>query len=249
MLRLLSIFLLSFSTFSLAADKFKTISIDEVDALLVRKSSVHIYDANVESTRKNVGIIPGARLLESSSDYDIQKELPTDKSSRLIFYCANTMCTASHMAAERAVAAGYTDVSVMKDGIYGWKKAGKTLAKVNQTTPAAPENAVKIDPKKALFLAQKGKAVIVDVREEEERHEIIENSKSFPMSKVGDLQAWNGFKAKLPKDEVVIFHCAAGFRAKRAADKLAAEGVKAMFFEGPDQWKKAGLPVVKGPAN
>jgi rhodanese-related sulfurtransferase len=32
---------------------------------------------------------------------------------------------ASHEAARRAVEAGYTDVSVMADGITGWRKAGK----------------------------------------------------------------------------------------------------------------------------
>ncbi|HTY57046.1 MAG TPA: hypothetical protein VMB26_17695 [Candidatus Binataceae bacterium] len=37
---------------------------------------------------------------------------------------------ASHAAARRAVQAGYTDVSVMADGITGWKSAGKTVASV-----------------------------------------------------------------------------------------------------------------------
>jgi rhodanese-related sulfurtransferase len=32
---------------------------------------------------------------------------------------------ASHEAARRAVKAGYTDVSVMGDGIAGWKAAGQ----------------------------------------------------------------------------------------------------------------------------
>jgi len=32
---------------------------------------------------------------------------------------------ASHGAARRAVAAGYTDVSVMTDGIMGWDAAGQ----------------------------------------------------------------------------------------------------------------------------
>ncbi len=32
---------------------------------------------------------------------------------------------ASHEAARRAVAAGYTDVSIMPDGITGWRNAGK----------------------------------------------------------------------------------------------------------------------------
>ena len=34
---------------------------------------------------------------------------------------------ASHEAARRATAAGYTNVEVMKDGIKGWKEAGKEV--------------------------------------------------------------------------------------------------------------------------
>jgi rhodanese-related sulfurtransferase len=34
---------------------------------------------------------------------------------------------ASHEAARRAVQAGYTNVSVMGDGLLGWKKAGKPV--------------------------------------------------------------------------------------------------------------------------
>jgi len=36
---------------------------------------------------------------------------------------------ASHEAARRAVAAGYSDVAVMSDGIMGWSEAGKPVAK------------------------------------------------------------------------------------------------------------------------
>ena len=36
---------------------------------------------------------------------------------------------ASHDAARRAVAAGYSDVLVMSDGIKGWNEAGKAVAK------------------------------------------------------------------------------------------------------------------------
>ena len=34
---------------------------------------------------------------------------------------------ASHDAARRAVEAGYTDVSVMSDGIWGWKDSGQPV--------------------------------------------------------------------------------------------------------------------------
>jgi len=36
---------------------------------------------------------------------------------------------ASHGAARRAVEAGYTDVSVMVDGVKGWNAAGKAVEK------------------------------------------------------------------------------------------------------------------------
>jgi rhodanese-related sulfurtransferase len=38
---------------------------------------------------------------------------------------------ASHEAARRAVKAGYKDVSVMVDGIMGWKDAGQPTAAVS----------------------------------------------------------------------------------------------------------------------
>jgi rhodanese-related sulfurtransferase len=41
---------------------------------------------------------------------------------------------ASHEAAGRAVGAGYTNVSVMVDGITGWHKAGKPVVSVDGAT-------------------------------------------------------------------------------------------------------------------
>lgn len=38
---------------------------------------------------------------------------------------------ASHEAARRAVKAGYSNVSVMVDGIIGWKAAGEPTAQVS----------------------------------------------------------------------------------------------------------------------
>ena len=80
--------------------------------------------------RAQTGSIPGARLLPSYN-YDIATELPPDKNADIVFYCRNTQCMASHTAANRALKAGYTDVSVMADGIEGWKNAGKPTDPVN----------------------------------------------------------------------------------------------------------------------
>jgi rhodanese-related sulfurtransferase len=85
-------------------------------------------DANGDGTRSHMGVIPGAILLSDYRQYDLA-ELPTDRSTRLVFYCANEECGASHTAAARAVLAGYRDVRLFKGGIAGWKNAG------NATTP------------------------------------------------------------------------------------------------------------------
>ena len=60
--------------------------------------------------------------------------LDVSKDSSVVFYCGSTMCTASDKAATRATAAGFTDVKAMREGIKGWKKAGKKT--VDWSAPA-----------------------------------------------------------------------------------------------------------------
>ncbi len=90
---------------------------------LVETKSATVLDANGEDTRKQYGVIPGATLLSSADDYALS-ELPKDKSARLVFYCGGLKCRASDHAAERAAESGYTQVSVMREGIRGWKDSG-----------------------------------------------------------------------------------------------------------------------------
>jgi rhodanese-related sulfurtransferase len=109
---------------------FKLIHVADLASLMNDKTAdLHIYDANVPETRAKFGVIPGAQLLSSDDDYNVAATLPASKSAPLVFYCANTHCMASHQAARRAVGAGYTNVSVMADGIAGWKSAGQPTVK------------------------------------------------------------------------------------------------------------------------
>ena len=109
------------------ADLVKNVSVPEL-AALQKEKKVHVFDANGSETRAKYGVIPGAILLTSAVQFDPAKELPAKKDSKLVFYCANTMCSASDSAASRAVEAGFTDVSVLKAGIKGWKDAGQATA-------------------------------------------------------------------------------------------------------------------------
>jgi len=99
-------------------------------ARIVQDRSATLVDANGSSTRAEYGVIPGAILLSDYHDYDVASELPADKDGKLVFYCANTRCSAAPRAAEKAVEAGYTDVAVAPQGIRGWVDAG------HRTSPA-----------------------------------------------------------------------------------------------------------------
>lgn len=224
-----------------AKDRFKTLHVEDLDKLLTAKQKVFVYDVNTESTREKVGLIPGAALINDGSDYSVEKSLPKDKKSKLVFYCANTMCTASHTAAEKAISSGYKDVSVMVDGIYGWRDAKKKLEPLKKSPQA-------MKPKEVNELMKADSAFVVDVREAEERHEVVDKAHWSPMSGLMDSAHWNKFVSDLPKDKTVVFYCAAGGRSKKMAEKLAAEGIRTAYFKGPDEWKSEGLPLKQGPA-
>jgi rhodanese-related sulfurtransferase len=108
-----------------AESKVALISVADVDKQLASGECVPV-DANGDQTRKKMGVVPGAVLLTDSEAFALS-ELPADKSKPLVFYCANTRCSASHGAADRALTAGYTNVKVMGEGIAGWVAAGKQV--------------------------------------------------------------------------------------------------------------------------
>jgi len=103
-----------------------TVTVDQLDRMLAGHEC-RAVDANGDTTRKRMGVIPGAVLLR---DMDAVDQLPADRSTGLVFYCANPACGASHEAAEHAITAGYTHVQVLPEGIAGWVKAGKQTTSI-----------------------------------------------------------------------------------------------------------------------
>ncbi len=101
----------------------KKVTVAELAKMTTAKQAT-VLDANNNEFRAKNGVIPGAILLTSSSSFAVS-ELPANKDAKLVFYCANNMCGASHGAAAKAAQAGYTDVAVLPDGLMGWKSAGQ----------------------------------------------------------------------------------------------------------------------------
>ncbi len=86
---------------------------------------VIFYDVNVLEIWAD-GYIPGAIHFFVDNWKDL---LPENKDAELIFYCANRLCNASEIAAHAVKAMGYTNVSQMPDGIFGWKMSGRVIEK------------------------------------------------------------------------------------------------------------------------
>jgi hypothetical protein len=84
---------LIFASIVLAAESnegFKIIHVQDLADLLAKQpKTTWIYDANPSRVREKEGVIPGAKLLSSSSSYDLG-DLPGAKDSTLVFYCHNT---------------------------------------------------------------------------------------------------------------------------------------------------------------
>ncbi|MCL2012234.1 MAG: rhodanese-like domain-containing protein [Cystobacterineae bacterium] len=98
------------------------VGVAKMDAWL-KAGEVTPVDVNVEEVRREYGVLPGAVFLEFSSNYELAL-LPKDKLRRLVFYCLDKRCTASHVAARRARNFGHKEVYIMSGGIKAWKEAG-----------------------------------------------------------------------------------------------------------------------------
>jgi len=71
-------------------DKFAVIRVDALASLITESNShVNIYDTNGWALRSRAGVIPGAHLLSRDDKYNLANALPTEKSAKLVFYCAD----------------------------------------------------------------------------------------------------------------------------------------------------------------
>ncbi len=81
-----------------------------------------VIDNNTPAIFKKNHIPSAVHMDPRNADVSL---LPTDKDAKLVFYCKNTWCMASHAGARFALEQGYQNSSVYAEGIDGWIKAGK----------------------------------------------------------------------------------------------------------------------------
>ena len=69
-----------------AEEQLPSMTVAELDQALTAKQAVPV-DCNGDKTRKKMGVIPGAVLVTDDEKF-AASELPADKSTKLVFYCA-----------------------------------------------------------------------------------------------------------------------------------------------------------------
>jgi rhodanese-related sulfurtransferase len=94
--------------------------------------------------------------------------------------------------------------------------------------------------KKAVTEFNKGDAVLLDVRENNEvERGRVKGALVFPKSKIGGAE-WKDFVASLNKEKMIYTYCAKGGRADAVAKELRKKGFRAENAGGLDDLKKEG---------
>jgi hypothetical protein len=70
-----------------AKDEFPAMTMDEVQKGIDAKQLTAV-DCNGDRTRKKLGVLPGAIVVSDEESF-AASELPADKTTKLVFYCAN----------------------------------------------------------------------------------------------------------------------------------------------------------------
>lgn len=110
----------------------------------------------------------------------------------------------------------------------------------------ASDNTLKeITPAEAYQLQKDKKAVIVDVREEDEtRQGRVKDSILLPMSLMSkDPKAFAEKVSELKKQPAVILYCRSGRRSGIVGEELRKSGLNVLNMKTFDSWKERKLPT------
>lgn len=207
----------------------KPISLAEVEALVSQKPADGNYvliDARPE-IKFFAGHIPWAQSLPWQEMEERLDELPADRNTKLVFYCGGLKCDLSSKAAALAVEQGYTDVSVFREGMPAWKKAGKS--------PWVSTNHIKM-----VLNDRERVALIVDARPF-----IKYNAGTVPGAINIPFPEWDKLKGLLPADQKtqIIFFCGGlkcdlSHKAAARAREMGYSDVRTYAYGWPD-WKES----------
>lgn len=102
-----------------------------------------------------------------------------------------------------------------------------------------------IDPLNAFKMQSEKKAIIIDVREENETSQgKIKDAYLFPLSQMEmNKQEYLNKVAEIKKNQTLIVYCRSGRRSGIVGNELEKKGLKVLNLGAFDSWKSKGLPT------
>jgi rhodanese-related sulfurtransferase len=176
--------------------------------------------------------IPGSICIPSGTFDEQTDRLPRDKQRKLVYYCESNLCLRSHQCAEKSIKLGYTDVSVLKNGLPGWKMAGFSVVSQERIPRIAIQSIKPFMLKR--WMEEVKPLLILDIRSKEAfREGHIDGAVNIPFSRLEE-QYHN-----LPLDRLIIVVDERGFRSFIAACYLARKGFEmTRLFGGMERWQR-----------
>jgi rhodanese-related sulfurtransferase len=116
--------------------RVRSIDRNELRNKLDRKTGVHIFNVLSKEFYDPEKMIPGSEWFPVDQLEQLVKDARIGKDEEIVTYCAGQGCTASHDAAEKLVALGFTKVSRYEGGLEDWARAGLAFEKGRAPTAA-----------------------------------------------------------------------------------------------------------------
>ncbi|MCX7794080.1 MAG: rhodanese-like domain-containing protein [Thermodesulfovibrionales bacterium] len=184
------------------------------------------------------GHIPGAVSVPADRIVTMKDKFPADKKAPIILYSTDTGSSIEAFSIVRAW--GYTNATVLKDGIEAWKKAGYSIsqgkpAEVIVYVPKPRPGEILIEEFKQIAETLPPDKFILDVRDEDEAmHGMLRGAKNIPTQEIPERLS------EIPKDKEIITHCVTGVRAEMAYHILKEAGYKVRFLNANIKIDKDG---------
>ena len=227
-----------------------SVSAAHVKKLIDEKANYMLIDARPKRVADK-GMVPTAvNISDTEFDKNVDK-LPADKATLLIYYCGGLECVLSDKSAEKARKLGYTNILTYPPGYPEWEKlhgapaaagapagaAAASAAPAAALVPGKEKGSVTVDSFQAVWKANPGSVMLVDVRDPKEvASGMIKGSVNIPMNELEKKIA------TLPADKPVVFICGTGARSGEAYDtvKLLGGKVQAYFLDADVKFSADG---------
>ncbi|NNF98399.1 MAG: rhodanese-like domain-containing protein [Desulfobacteraceae bacterium] len=226
------------------AGHYAAVSENWVKNQLDKQADITLVDSRPKRTKYDKGHIPTAISIPDSQFDKLTAQLPRDKEKALVFYCGGLKCKLSHKSAEKAIAAGYTNVKVFAAGYPAYTAlmadTGETAGVVAATSMKSGADEGTIDNQEFVNLVknQPDSLYLVDVRDPDEYAKgSFKTAVNIP---VDQLES----KIKtLPTDKPVVFVCGTGARSGESyymVQDLRPELKNVFYVEAELAFKKDG---------